>query len=110
ALRGADAAADALVGVHHAAPAAQAAGGLGPDLLGREGHALVLHGEHLRRVYGGLRARRLAEAVRGQGDVLLVQLPELAQVAVDGQRLALVDEAVDGDGPLAARGYGVNGV
>ena len=44
ALGGADAAADALVGVHDAGAAAQAAGRLGLDLLGGEGHALVPEG------------------------------------------------------------------
>jgi len=110
ALGGADAAADALVGIDHAAAAAQAAGGLGLDLLRREGDALILHGKDLFLVDAGLAACGLAVAVRRKNDVFLIKLVEVSGVAVDGQGLANVHKAVDGHGALTAGGNGVDGV
>ena len=72
------AAADALVGIHDAGAAAQAARRLRPDLLGGEGHALVPEGIAQRLVVAHALARRVVVAVHGDQSAFLVQLDELA--------------------------------
>ena len=76
AARGADAAADALVRVHHGGTAAEAAAGLEPDLL--LGERAVRVGKGLLRclagVEGGLLTLRLFHLFRRERNVCLVQL------------------------------------
>ena len=102
ALGRADAAADALIRIDNAAAAAQAAGRLGADLLFGERHAVVLHGAHLLAVDSNDGTCGLFDLLGRQNDVVLIELLELAGVAVDRQGLALIDEAVDGHRTLTA--------
>ena len=106
---GAQAAADAAVGVDDAHAAAEAAAGLGLDLLLGEGEAVMLEGAGLALVMQDGLAGRAVEAVHAEDNVVLVKLVELAQVAAAGQALAVVDKAVQGLGTLSSGGTGRRG-
>ena len=104
ALGGADAAANALVLVHHRRAALEAAGRFLADLLLRE-RAVILR----KLALDGHYARILAGAVvvAFHHNILLVELDEIPPVAADGHVTAL-HEAVQGLRSLLAGGNGVN--
>ena len=110
ALGGADTAADTLVGVNYAAAAAQAAGSLGLNLFLGKGDPVIAHGKGLGLIDGRLVAGGLTHALHRQNHLGLIQLLELAQIAVDRQSLADIYIAVDGNRTLAAGSDSVDGV
>ena len=79
---GAQAAADAAVPVHDGDAAAQAAAGLGLDLLLGEGETVMLKGLELQRIVLDLLAGGLVIGVQGEGQIGLVKFVELAQAAM----------------------------
>ena len=81
---------------------------LGLDLFFGEDQMLVAHGAHLGRIESLAGAGRLLERFGRQHDVVLVKRREVAGVAVDGQGLAFVDEAVQGNRAFAAHGQRVD--
>ncbi len=109
-LCGADTAADALIRINDAAAAAKAAGSLRLYLLLGEGDAVILHGKDLLLVDGDLASCRLLVLIGRQSDVILIQLLELTQVAMDDQGLAYINEAVDRYRALTAGCNSINGI
>ena len=109
ALGGAQAAADALVGVDDRGAAAQAAGGLGAHLLLGKGlnilakrRSLLAFAVHMRNL-----AARVVVAL--DHDIVAVERGVAALVAADGERGARLHKAMDGHGSLVAGGNGIDG-
>ena len=73
ALRGADAAADALIRINDTSSAAEAAGSFCPDLFLGEGNPVVFHGEGLFPVDHNFRACRFLDPLRVKNDLALVE-------------------------------------
>ena len=109
ALGGANAAADALVGIHHGRAAAQAPGSLRLDLLLREGQAGIPEGVLV--INGGIPAGNLTGGivVAVHPNVLFVKRHEVPAVSADGQAGMGADKAVDGNGTLTSGGDGIDG-
>ena len=99
---GAQTAADAAVPVDNAHATAEAAAGLGLDLLLGKGETVVLKGLGLAGIVADCLAGGTVEAIHVDQEVILVELIELAQVAADRKALAFVDEAVERLGAFAA--------
>ena len=96
ALGGAQTAADALVGVHDAYAAAEAAAGFTLDLLFGEGETVVLKAACLGGIVQDGLTLGAVIAVLAEDQIVLVELVELTQVTADGEALSFVDEAVQG--------------
>ena len=99
ALGGAQAAANALVGVDDRGAAAQAAGGLDVLAEGRGFLALAVH-------VGNLAARVV---IARDHDIVAVERGVAALVAADGERGARLHKAVDGHRSLVTGGDSVDG-
>ena len=109
ALGGAQAAANALVGVDDRGAAAQAAGGLGAHLLLGKGlnilakrRSLLAFAVHMRNL-----AARVVVAL--EHNVVAVERGVAALVAADGERGARLHKAMDGHGGLVTGGDGIDG-
>ena len=109
ALGGAQAAADALVGVDDRGTATQATGGLGAHLLFGKGLDVLAKRRGLLAlaVHVGNLAARVVVAL--DHDVVAVERGVAALVAADGERGARLHKAMDGDGSLVTGGDGVDG-
>ena len=111
AARGAYAAAEALVRIDKRGAAAEAAGGLFPDLFLGKGAAVVAEAGGLRRVpawdlsRGGVTVALHAVEIH----ILLFKGPVSQPVAADDETLTGMHEAVDGYRSLLALGNRVNG-
>ena len=97
AFGGAKTAADAQVVVNLRCAAAEASCGFLAYLLFGEGNTVVLPGLGKILVVLGFLTCGSIEAVERQGDVVLVELDEVAAVTGKREALSLVYEAVDGD-------------
>ena len=109
ALGGAQATADALVGVDDRGAAAQAAGGLGAHLLLGKGLNILAKRCSLLAlaVHVGNLAARVVVAL--EHNVVAVERGVAALVAADGERGARLHKAMDGHRGLVAGGDGVDG-
>ena len=109
ALGGAQAAADALVGVDDRGAAAQAAGGLGAHLLLGKGLNILAKRRSLLAfaVHVGNLAARVVVAL--ECNVVAVECGVAALIAADGERGARLHKAMDGHRGLVAGGDSVDG-
>ena len=109
ALGGAQAAADALVGVDDRGTATQATGGLGAHLLFGKGLDVLAKRRGLLAlaVHVGSLAARVVVAL--DHDIVAVERGIAALVAADGERGARLHKAMDGHGGLVTGGDGVDG-
>ena len=109
ALGGAQATADALVGVDDRGAAAQAAGGLGAHLLFGKGLDVLAKRRGLLAlaVHVGNLAARVVVALNH--DIVAVERGVAALVAADGERGPRLHKAMDGHGGLVAGGDGIDG-
>ena len=109
ALGGAQAAADALVGVDDRGTATQATGGLGAHLLFGKGLDVLAKGRSLLAVAVNMRHLAARVVIALDHDIVAVERGVAALVAADGERGARLHKAMDGHGGLVAGGDGIDG-
>ena len=109
ALGGAQAAADALVGVDDRGTATQATGGLGAHLLFGKGLDVLAKGRSLLAVAVNMRHLAARVVIALDHDIVAVERGVAALVAADGERGSRLYKAMDGHGGLVAGGDGIDG-
>ena len=109
ALGGAQAAADALVGVDDRGTAAQAASGLGAHLLLGKGLDVLAKGRSLLALAVDTCHLAACVVIALNHNIVAVKRGVAALVAADGERGARLHKAVDGHSSLVTGGDGVDG-